>query len=297
MLAGLLALAAILSPALAHGPQTESYRITVQPERMAPLALHVEETGNGPVLLMLHGLASSTYTWRRLVERLAPHYRIIAIDLKGHGRSDKPFDQAYSPAEHAAVVRAFLVKRGLTRVSLVGHSLGGFVGLLLAMDPRTSSRIQRLVLMATPAYRQPLSPAVALMQHPVLPYLTTLLIPPELPAALALFFENAGVVRSADVTSYADPLTEPGGAHALISTSRQLVPPDTDEILRHYAGIRQPALLLHCRDDEVVPSSTSWRLARALPRARLHMLDGCHHIPAEQATDDVARLMLRFLPR
>lgn len=295
VLAALYVLAASSLPAAAVRPTAHSYHMTVTPERMPPLSIYVEEMGSGPVLLMLHGLAASSYTWRALAQRLASRYRLIAIDLRGHGRSDKPFDQFYSPADHAAVVRAFMRQRGLTDVTIVGHSLGGFLSLLLAMDPRSSSRISRLVVMSTPAFRQPFAPAVALMQYPVLPYLTTFFVPPELPTALALYFENAGLVRPHDVSIYSDPLTEPGGPHALISTARQLVPPDADEIVRHYQGIRQAVLVIHCRHDDVVPMTSSLRLSRLLPRAKLAVLDHCQHIPPEQATADVAGLMLSFL--
>ncbi len=85
--------------------------------------------------------------------------------------------------------------------------------------------------------------------------------------------------------------------HALISTARQIEPPDADEIIRRYGAIRQPALIIHCRHDEVVPMTSSLRLSRALPRAKLHVLEECAHIPPEQATDAVARLMQLFLAR
>lgn len=280
-------------------PQTDGYRIEVHPERMPALHIHVEESGAGPPVLMLHGLAASSYTWRGLAQRLAAQHRLIAIDLRGHGRSDKPFDQHYSPAEHAAVVRAFMHRRGLTLVTVAGHSFGGFIALLLAMDPRSRHRIDKLVLLATPAFHQPYSPAVRLMQAPVLPYFTMHTLPPELPTAVALIMEQAGLGRitGRDIAVYADPLLEPGGPHALIATARQLEPPDIAEIIRRYPSISQRALVIHCRQDDVVPLTSSLRLSLMLPRAKLHVLEECAHIPPEQATDAVAQLMVPFLGR
>lgn len=298
IVAVLLLLVMLCAPAstFAGSPQ-QTYRIEVAPEGLPPLALHVEEWGSGPPLLMLHGLGASTYTWRKLARRMADKHRVIAIDLRGHGRSDKPFDQHYAPAEHAAVVRAFIRQRGLERVTLVGHSFGSFVSLLLAIDPRSSPRIGKLVLMSTPAYRQSYAPAVWLMQAPVLPYLTMLAVPPELPTLVALLMEKGGYghVTRRDVESYAAPLLDSSGVHALITTARLLEPHDADEIIRRYGAIRQPTLVIHCRHDDVVPITSSLRLSRSIPRARLHVLEECAHIPPEQATEGVARLMGRFL--
>lgn len=295
MLALLFALAL---PAAAQ-LRPEAYRVELTPEGSPALSVYVEEMGQGPPLLMLHGLGASSYTWRALAERLAPRHRLIAIDLRGHGRTDKPFDQHYSPAEHAAMVRAFIAHRKLNRVTVVGHSMGGFIALLLAMDPRTSQRISRLVLMSTPAYHQPYAPAVWLMQAPVLPYMTLLTVPPELPTAIALFFEKSGLGHTTgrDIAIYSDPLKEPGGPHALITTARQIEPPDIDEIIRRYRSIRQPTLVIHCRHDEVVPLTSSLRLSLSLPRAKLSVLEDCAHIPPEQATETVAALMTKFLGR
>ncbi|MGA9443489.1 MAG: alpha/beta fold hydrolase, partial [Methyloceanibacter sp.] len=84
-------------------------------------------------LVMLHGFGASGYTFRRIVPALARRYRVITLDLKGHGRSDKPFDENYSPHDHAVLVYWFLRAYGLNRVTLVGHSYGGQVALNLAL--------------------------------------------------------------------------------------------------------------------------------------------------------------------
>ena len=129
---GRLALPAAIAQG-AGGPII-NYRMTVRPERQPPLSLYVEEMGRGPVLLQLHGIGGSSYTWRNIAPALASRHRVIAIDMRGFGRSDKPFDLAYSPLDHAAVARAFIKERRLAQITLVGHSYGGLVALLLAMD-------------------------------------------------------------------------------------------------------------------------------------------------------------------
>ena len=282
------------------GSPVINYRMTVHPVGLPPLSLYVEETGRGPVLLLLHGIGGSSYTWREMAHELGARHRVIAVDMRGHGRSDKPFDLAYSPFDHAAVVRAFLVERRLSQVTLVGHSYGGLVALLLAMDRSIEPhRVVRLVVIDTPAFPQPFSPGVAFLNRPVLPYLALTLLPPELPIGLALLMEKFGLDRLTghDVTTYAEPLSEPGGAHALISTARQIVPPGFDRVIARYRTIAQPTLVLSCRHDQSVPLSSAQRLARTLPNARLKVLESCDHMPPEQAPEAVLAAMRGFLTK
>ena len=111
--------------------------------------------------------------------------------------------------------------------------------------------------------------------------------------------ERMGLERleQRDVSIYADPLKEPGGPHALIETARQIVPVDFDRIIARYRSITKPALVLTCRDDQVVPLSSATRLARTLPNARLEVLESCDHVPPEQAPDAVVQAMRGFLAR
>lgn len=277
-----------------------NYRVMVHPAGQPPLSVYVEEMGRGPPILFLHGLAGSSYTWRFVAAGLAATHRVIAIDLRGFGRTEKPFDQAYSPADHAAVVRAFITERRLANLTLVGHSFGGMVTLMLALDARLEPhRISRLVLLNAPAYPQPFSPMIQLLQQPVLPYVMLHIVPPELPTILSFAMEKMGLARvhQRDIDIYADPLHEPGGPHALIQTARHIVPADFSRMIAHYPTIAKPTLVMTCREDQVVPATSAVRLSRAIPRARLAVLEGCDHILPEQAPQAVIAEMKRFLGR
>lgn len=297
-----LAVLAAMTAAKASPGQEVSkrYHVRLAPDGMPPLNVHVEEMGRGPVILLLHGLGGSSYSWRHVAPRLATTHRVIALDLRGFGRSDKPFDQAYGTHDHAAVVRAYIRAANLTRVTLVGHSYGGLIALRLAMDRRLEPhRIARLVIMDSPAYPQPFTAGVALLRKPVLPYVLLKIIPPELTTMVAMMMESVGFdrVTNRDIAIYADPLSEPGGPHALVETALQIVPPDLDRVIARYPTISKPTLALWCREDRVVPVSTGARLARTIPGARLVTLEGCDHLPAEQNPIGVSLEIRRFLQR
>ncbi|NWL78842.1 3-oxoadipate enol-lactonase [Pseudomonas taiwanensis] len=95
--------------------------------------LHYEDYGRGMPVLLVHGLGSSTRDWEYQVPTLAAHYRVIAIDVRGHGRSDKPHER-YSIAGFADDVAALIEHLKLIDVHLVGISMGGMIGFQLGVD-------------------------------------------------------------------------------------------------------------------------------------------------------------------
>ena len=102
--------------------------------------------GSGPALLLIHGIGDRSDTWRHLIPALARDHTVIAPDLLGHGRSDKPRAD-YSVAAYANAMRDLLSVLGIERATVVGHSLGGGVAMQFAYQ--YPERCERLVLVAT----------------------------------------------------------------------------------------------------------------------------------------------------
>ena len=302
-----LAYAALLGaffsvPAVIAAPEAvTAYRLPVAATPDGSLSLYAEERGHGTPVVLIHGLGGSTYSWRFIAPALARTHKVIAVDLKGFGRSDKVFDTAYSPLDQARLVAAFLAGRGLRNVTLVGHSLGGLVAMLttIELQRRDPTRISRLVLIDTPALPQPLTSSVMFMQQPVLPYALLTALPPDLATRMLLAptvtQRLARHYTQADADAYARPFYDAAARHAYIQTARQLVLPSITNLLRAYRTLRQPTLLVWCTHDEVVPLSTGRALASMLPHARLEQLDGCNHAPTDEAPDALSRSLVRFL--
>src|SRR5215475_2499566 len=122
----------------------------------APLRLWVEEDGHGDPILLIHGVGGSTYSWRRIVRALARTHHVISVDLKGFGRSDKPFDRAYGLLDQVRLLKRLINRGGLHDVTLVGHSFGGGVALALtlALNAIEPGAVRQLVLIDSVAYRQ-----------------------------------------------------------------------------------------------------------------------------------------------
>lgn len=96
-------------------------------------SIHYESTGAGSSVLFIHGLGSSTRDWERQVEHFAPSYRVITLDLRGHGQSDKP-NGPYTIHQFSEDVAELIDELDLAPVSAVGISLGGMVAFQLATD-------------------------------------------------------------------------------------------------------------------------------------------------------------------
>jgi len=279
-------------------PQADkAYMIRLQGHGQRPVSLYAEEFGRGRPILLVHGLGASSYTWRHLVGPLSRRHRVITLDLKGFGRSEKPFDKAYSLLHHASLVSAFIRKRRLHDLTLIGHSFGGAVALVVALDLNRSSRarIRNLVLMNAPAYPQPNTDFVSFMHAPVLPYVVLGLVPPVLATWLSLDDQQQKILSGGDVRAYAAPFYDPAARHALITTARQIVPANADQLIAMYPSIRQRTLVIWCQDDSTVPLGTGRRLTQALPRARLKVIDGCTHAPQDERPRATIQHISRFL--
>jgi len=256
------------------------------------LPLWVETLGHpqdeaSETFLLLHGYGGSTFSWRTWAPYLAARGHVVQVDMKGFGRAPKPDDGRYAPADLAEGVRRLILERDLQRLTLVGHSLGGGVALLTALDlldREGAQRLHRMVIVAGAAYRQRLPPFVALGRRPRLAHAAMRWLGPRFVVAQAL---RAIVFESSDITGdqirgYAAPMGSPEMTRSLLAAARQIVPPDLDSFCIRYPRIKAPTLLLWGRHDPAVPLWVGERLARELPSATLHILERCGHLPAEE---------------
>src|SRR6478735_8921801 len=120
--------------------------------------------GEGPALLLIHGIGDNSSTWTEIIPHLAKNYTVIAPDLLGHGRSDKPRAD-YSIAAYANGMRDLLSVLGIERATIVGHSLGGGVAAQFAYQ--FPDRCERLVLVGSGGVGREVSPLLRLAASPL----------------------------------------------------------------------------------------------------------------------------------
>jgi pimeloyl-ACP methyl ester carboxylesterase len=268
------------------------------------LPLHVEASGLEPgpnvdTFVLIHGYGACMHSWRHWAPRLAERGHVLALDLKGSGRAPKPDDGRYGPAHQAELVLRLIETRDLHRVTLMGHSLGGGVTLLTALElaNRTPRRLERMVIVAGAAYDQRVPPFVKLADYPQFSALAFRAVgaPRVIRAVLGQIVHDPSRIDEAQVRGYATPLASREAVRCLVETARQIRPATLDAIIARYPTLDVPALLLWGRGDAVVPLSVGERLARDLPRARLVVLERCGHLPAEERPEESWAALERFL--
>ncbi len=295
----LCAALASCAPAISLHESEVEYKTVNTPA--GPLRLAVIDKGKGRPILLLHGFATSSFTWQGIEPALSKRYRVIAVDLRGFGASDKPLDDHYSVFDQADAIEAFIEQENLKDLTVVGHSFGGGVTLALVLKSKQQAQpqIKNIVLIDTVAYKQPIPIFFKLLQVPMLGDVGMALVPPEVQASQGLrlaYFDRSKITERA-IAEYASALYSPAAKHALKKTVEQIVPPNIEEIADRYKTIRLPALVLWCKDDKVVPSFFGRRLKADLPSAELVVFSDCGHMPQEEKPQDTARAIESFLER
>jgi len=264
-----------------------------------PVRLAVRDRGKGRPVVLIHGMGTSSYTWRDIAPALAKTHRVITIDLKGFGASEKPLKGPYTVRAQADLVKAVLEKKNLRGATLVGHSYGGGISLLIALDQAkaAANRVDRLVLMDSIAYPQETPLFFDLIQLPVIGDLSVSVIPPEvqIEQALRLAYEDESAVTETAIARYSAPLHTAGGKHAVIETVRNIVPRDVEALARRYPSITLPTMIIWCDKDRVVPIELGQRLADNMPRAALHVVRGCGHAPQEERPAETLKVISAHL--
>lgn len=251
------------------------------------LPLHVEEHGSrGRPLLLIHGFGGNGYTWRHWVPKLAERFRVLVVDLKGHGSAPKPEDEAYGPQDHAELIVRTIRGRDLEGVTLIGNSLGGGIALLVALRLLDTEphRLHSLVLVAGAAFPQNVPPFIGWARRRILGRALLALVSPRrlIRWALRSIVYDPESVTVGQVEAYAEPLTSREGREALLAGAAQILPESLDEIVERYPEIDVPVLLLWGEGDGVVPRWVGERLEEILPDAELVVLDRCGHLPQEE---------------
>jgi pimeloyl-ACP methyl ester carboxylesterase len=230
---------------------------------------------------------------------LARTNRVILVDLKGFGQSDKPFDERYSAYDQAELLAQLIEEKDLRDLTLVGHSFGGGIALLLALEAnsRLQGRIARLVLLDSIAYPQNIPVFFRMLDVPLVSQLGIRMVPPSVQTRVALeiaYFDDSKITAE-EIEAYAAPLKTAAGKHAIIHSARQIVPEDIDTLSERYKTIELPTLIMWCDHDRIVPLEVGLKLRRTLPNSSLKLVEDCGHMPQEEQPESTLRLLRDFI--
>jgi len=249
--------------------------------------LRMIDTGQGPAVVFLHGFGASIYSWRyQLAPVLDAGYRVIAVDLRGFGFSDRP-DSGYTNADYVRLALALMDTLGISDAVLVGHSMGAAVAGEVALT--APDRVRGLVLMA-PAGCPPLPRE---LRWSFLAKLKIrLLSRGTVRKTLRHMFADPALVTEADVDQYYAPVVAPGAGSTLrrvISTFR------FDALCGRLGGLQVPTMVLWGAADHAIPFEAASRLAHELPRSAFIMVPKAGHNLQEEVANKVNRYLIDFL--
>jgi pimeloyl-ACP methyl ester carboxylesterase len=247
-------------------PRRGSFTLSRREVRVSGYPVRYRTAGEGEPLVLLHGLSGSSDWWRRNVPELARRYQVFLLDLPGFGAMRRQ-RRRFSLAESAAWLLSWAEAVGLERMSLIGHSMGGYVGIKLAAEhPET---VDRLVLIA---------PAGTTGRRSIIRHLPPLLLAAyrSTPSFFPMFVYD----------------TLRMGPATLWRASREIFAADVSEEL---PGISTPTLLVWGEQDPLVPPTAGKLLRSQMPSSRLVVLEGTSHVPMFDRPEKFNETLLSFL--
>ncbi len=259
--------------------------------------------GSGPPLLLVHGLMTSSYSFRYVMKPLSEHYRVVVPDLVGAGQSDKP-DVSYEPQAMATWLVELVEELGIGGCPAIGNSLGGYLCMRAAMS--SPSTFQCLVNLHSPGIPEPRLRALA----------AALMVPGAQRALAALarrkpeewahknvhYFDETLKSRE-EARQYGEPLASPEGARAFARYMAETLSASAmGDFVRELERRRElgeafpvPLMLVYARQDPMVPPKVGKRLAKLIPSAQMVWLEDSSHFAHVDSPERFLEAVLPFL--
>jgi pimeloyl-ACP methyl ester carboxylesterase len=257
--------------------------------------------GSGPVIGLIHGIASTSESWREVVPLLAERYTVVTSDLIGHGRSAKPRGD-YSLGAYASGIRDLLAVLGFERGTVVGHSLGGGIAMQFAyMYPEYT---ERMVLVSSGGLGREVNPLLRAATLPGSELVLPLLAQDWIRSAgewVAASAGRVGLKLASDLAEFTRSWASLGDAEArsaFLHTVRGVIDLHGQRVSamdRLYLAEQLPTMIVWGSSDPVIPVSHGREARRQIPGCRYLELEGAGHWPMLDQPERFARELTDFV--
>lgn len=255
------------------------------------LRIHYMEQGVGEVVLLIHGLGQSLYTWRNNMEGLSKNYRVIALDLLGHGYSDKP-QIAYTVDEMAEFIKLFMESISVSRASVVAFSTGSIYALRLAQQyPMAVNRLVLLSPGGLPNKTNQMWMNMVLSGMFTRSALSMLSEKKVYNTLMECFFDKTCVTGEV-VEQYFLPLESKDARHALGECISSF---EVGDVMDNLRDMQQHVLLINGGDDPWRPMEEMDFFTNALPNSYMVQVRNCGHMPQEEKKEKINTTVQEFL--
>jgi len=255
-----------------------------------------EYPGTGRDVFLLHGFASSTYTWEKVIPYLTGHgYHVWALDMKGAGWSDKPKDSKYDTITLMQEVNKWMDVMGLKDVVFVGNSLGGAIAVLMALEH--PDKTGQIVLIDSAGYLKK-------------PFIIRMAKIPLAGEIAKLFFGrwvvrwnlkevyfNDDLISEETIDAYYNRICTENVLDAKVALARSLDFDALSSYTKRIPDIKNRTLIIWGENDEWIPLESGYKFKNDLSNSTLVILPECGHIPQEEKPEQTAKIMIDFIER
>lgn len=257
---------------------------------------HYVAAGEGEPLLLLHGLGASLMAWATNIEPLSQRFSVYAIDIPGHGDSDKP-DLDYLMPTAVNFIRGFMEALDIERASFAGNSMGGMIALRIAVE--LPELVDRLVLVDTAGLGRDLAWFIRAMSLPLVGEIIENPSPRNTRLLLKRIFHDPSLAPDSLIREIHRTRVLPGSKRAILRIIRGAIGLRglhskwimTDELEQ----LNSPILIVWGAQDRIIPVSHATNAAQIAPQVSLSIFEECGHWPQMEKGNEFNRVVLDFL--
>ncbi len=279
-------------------PLLEIHDVPVGRHRISTLTM-----GQGPDVLLLHGLGGTRASLFETAAALSRSYRVHAPDLPGFGSSGKPTLGAYNARWFAEIMLGLLDRLEVDRAHVVGNSMGGRIAIELGLVAPERIRALGLLCPAVAWIKRGLHPIVRVLR-PEFGLLPHALRRSTVAAQFWSMFHDRDLIDPAVADLVVDEFQRiyhsAGARYALLASARNIyleAPFGRGGFYRRLGELEAPALFVWGSHDRLVPAAFSRHVRQWLPRAEQVTIDGCGHVPQVERPEETNQLLLDFFAR
>jgi pimeloyl-ACP methyl ester carboxylesterase len=256
--------------------------------------LAFQRQGRGDPVLLVHGITTYSFIWRKILPALAERHDVVAVDLLGCGHSDKPLDVSYSIASHVELLKEFTDQLGFGPFSLIGHDIGGGIAQRFAVTH--PGRLTRAAVINGVAYDfWPVQPIIA-MRTPIIRQLAMA----SLDLGAFKLIVKRGVYHKERVDAelmeyFWMPMRTREGRKGFLHFAESLDNRDLTSISEELRNTKVPFLIIRGMDDVYLSAEISQCLHREIPGSRLLEVPQAGHFIQEDQPEMLARVLREFI--